>query len=403
MTKAKTEAVKIGPLRVAPHIRDGEPSGRWLLDLPPHVSPDGKRVRKFFATKTEATTEAKRLLRELQLDGAISGLAPKLSGITFSELSKKWLQAQADRVATGKKRPRSLESDAQRMVHLLAHFGEKDIQRIAAADLVAYQKKAIATRAPATVNADIRLFKTVMLFAADKDLIGKVPRTDPIPEPRKRLDLPTMEEVRTILSHLPARTSLLVRFLAETGCRKGEAFNLEWTDIRRDEQLVIIRAKEGGWTPKTEHSNRDIPISKSLMDALMISKRAVADAAKEEGKDAPAFVFPGRGGGRTWDFRKALEKAIEKAKVTRDDKAMHINPHMLRKAFISWQKARGLDDAILQPHVGHAPGSKVTAQSYTHLSLAARRGAALDLSVANDLATDETPTTSKNDGIAANA
>jgi integrase len=403
VTKPKNEAVKVGPLRVAPHIRDGEASGKWMIDLPPHVSPDGKRKRVFLATKAAATAEAKRLLRELQLEGAIRGGGPKLAGVTFGELVKKWLEGQADRVATGKKRPRSLESDAQRMVHLLAHFGEMDIQRIVGADLAAYQKKAIAKRAPATVNADMRLLKTVMLFAADKDLIGKVPRIDPIPEPRKRLDLPTMPEVLSILSHLPTHTALLVRFLAETGCRKGEAFNLDWRDVRKDDQIVIIRPKDGGWTPKTAHSHRDIPVSKNLMDAMMLAKNAAADAAQAEGVEASPFVFPGRGGGRTWDFRKALVSAIVSAGVRRDDVPMHITPHMLRKAFISWQKARGLDDAILQPHVGHAPGSRVTAQSYTHLSLTARRGAALDLGVANDLAAVDGPAAPRKNEVAGKA
>ena len=111
-------------------------------------------------------------------------------------------------------------------------------------------------------------------------------------------------------------------------------------DQVRDRLGHAIRPKEGGWTPKTEQSNRDMPISKNLVDALRLHKAASGEAAKEHGEDAPTFVFPGSGEGRTWDFRKALEKAIEKANVTRDDKPMHINPHMLRKSFISWQKAR---------------------------------------------------------------
>jgi hypothetical protein len=37
---------------------------------------------------------------------------------------------------------------------------------------------------------------------------------------------------------------------------------------------------------------------------------------------------------------------------------------MLRKAHATWQKLRGIDDAFLQPRLGHARGSKVTATNY---------------------------------------
>jgi len=43
MTKAIQDATKIGPFRVAPRVRDGVATGRWMVDLPPHVSPTGKR------------------------------------------------------------------------------------------------------------------------------------------------------------------------------------------------------------------------------------------------------------------------------------------------------------------------------------------------------------------------
>ena len=50
-------------------VRD-ECTGAWLVDMPPHLSPTGKRTRLTFPTKSEGIAEAKRLLRELQLDGA---------------------------------------------------------------------------------------------------------------------------------------------------------------------------------------------------------------------------------------------------------------------------------------------------------------------------------------------
>lgn len=378
MTKAKNDAAKIGPFRIAPHVRAGTLTGRWIIDIPPHVSLSGKRERKFVETRSAATAEAKRLLRELQLDGALSGVGSRAAGITFSELSERWLRDQADRVATGKKRARSLESDAQRMRNLLAHLGGRDVERITSAAIVGYQKEALQKRSPATVNAEVRLAKTLLMFAADKNLIGRAPKIEPIPEPRKRLDLPTIDEMNAILSYLPNHTALLVRFLAETGCRKSEAFNLQWSDLRPEQGLVMIRSKDG-WTPKTVHSDRDVFVAPALMQALQAAQREARRNALAHGKQIPQWVFPGRGGVRITDFEKALAGAVKRAGVFRDGKPMHITPHMLRKANATWLKQRGVDDGLLQPHLGHAPGSRVTARSYVHLPADALRATVIDL------------------------
>ncbi|GJD81219.1 tyrosine-type recombinase/integrase [Methylobacterium gregans] len=378
MTKAKNESLKIGPFRIAPHVRAGALTGAWLIDLPPHVSPSGKRERRFVETKSAATAEAKRLLRDLQLDEALSGMGRKAAGITLAELSERWLQEQADRVATGKKRARSLESDAQRMRNLLVHLGLRDVEHITAAEIVRYQKAALEKRSPATVNAEVRLAKTLLLFAADKNLIGRAPKVEPIPEPRKRLNLPTIDEMNAILAHLPTRTGLLVRFLAETGCRKSEAFNLEWSDLCPEQGLAMIRSKDG-WTPKTAHSDRDVFLAPALVQALQEAHRDARSAALAHGKQISRWVFPGRGGVRITDFEKALAAAVKQAGVFRDGKPMHITPHMLRKANATWLKQRGVDDGLLQPHLGHAPGSRVTARSYVHLPADALRATVIDL------------------------
>jgi integrase len=379
MTAPKSDTIKVGPFRVAPHVRNGGLTGRWLIDLPAHVSPSGKRHRTFLETKTAAIAEAKRLLRDLQLDGAIRGYGPKLSGVSFSAVAQRWTEMQIDRVATNKKREISLRTHAFRLKSLLLALAPMDVANIASADIVTYQKSRLAAgRAPATVNSETRLLRQVLTWAADHDLVARVPKIEPIPEPRKRLSVPTTDEVLAVIEALPPRLALLVRFLAETGCRKGEAFALEWADIDEIDRLVMIRRKEG-WTPKTAHSIRDIPLGPSLLVALMEARGEAKRFADEHGTEINPLVFPGRGGGRMWDFKKALATAIQKAGIARNDAAMHITPHMLRKANATWLKMRGIDDSLLQPRFGHAPGSRVTAHNYVHLPTAAMRGTVIDL------------------------
>ncbi len=379
MTKPKIKPIKVGPFRVAPFVRDGALTGKWLIDLPPHTSPNGKRARLYLDSKTAATAEAKRLLRELQLDGVIKGYGPAPVGISFSELSKRWIEEQSDRVLTNKKRKISLETHAFRLKALLGQLGTKDIAALTAHDIVCYQKFRLEDgRSPATINSETRLFRQIMSWATDHQLLARQIKIEPIPEPRKRLSVPTIEEVLRIIEALPPRTGLLVRFLAETGCRKGEAFALQWSDIDPTNSLVMIRRKEG-WTPKTESSDRDVPIGPRLVQALQDSHKEAKKVALTKGVQLSQYVFPGRKGVKITDIDKALATAVLKAGVLRDGSPMRLTPHMLRKAHATWQKERGVADTLLQPRLGHAPGSGVTARHYVHHSADALRATVIDL------------------------
>lgn len=59
------------------------------------------------------------------------------------------------------------------------------------------------------------------------------------------------------------------------------------------------------------------------MSALIASKAE----AEKNGHPRPSLVFLGHGGGPVRGFRKSMEKAIGKAKVTRDRAAPHSAGH----------------------------------------------------------------------------
>lgn len=379
MAKPKSDPQKFGPFTVRPHVRDGELSGRWTLDIPPHISPDRKRQRRAFPTKTEATDEAKRLLRELQIDGVIRGYGPKLANLTFAELSKAWLDEQGDRVATGKKRASTLVTDGYKLKALSAKFASFDVAKIGDKEIVEYQAERVAAGcAPPTINGETGILLQLLKWGHDKGFVGRLPKAESIPVPIKRVDIPTPAEMTKILDALPPKTALLVRFLAETGCRKGEAFALEWSDIDEANELVSIRRKEG-FTPKTRHSDRDIPITKSLLTALAAARKDERKKALAARVEPPRWVFPGKGGVQRVDFRKALASAIKKAKITRRDAPLKLTPHALRKAMATWLHLQGVSDAILQPRLGHAPGSRVTASTYVKVTTDDMRRVVIDL------------------------
>nr|WP_272951723.1 tyrosine-type recombinase/integrase [Sinorhizobium fredii] len=181
-----------------------------------------------------------------------------------------------------------------------------------------------------------------------------------------------------IMDALGEQRALLVRFLAETGVRKTEAYTLEWSDLDTANQLVSIRRKDG-FTPKTRHSDRDIPISASLCEALSAAKRAVRAKAMKAGETPPALVFPGRFGGKLVNIRRALASAVKKAGVKRNGQPLKLSPHVLRKAMATWLHVRGVPDALLQPRLGHAPGSRVTKSVYVKVTTEDMRASVIDL------------------------
>ena len=56
-----SKTTKVGPYRIAPHVRAGRLTGRWFLDIPRSIA--GRRLRKLFANREEAIQAAKDLIR----------------------------------------------------------------------------------------------------------------------------------------------------------------------------------------------------------------------------------------------------------------------------------------------------------------------------------------------------
>jgi integrase len=304
--------------------------------------------------------------------------------LSFASCADRWLQDQLDRVETQKKRCTTLTTDRFKLAALKRHFSTCAVSSIGTADVVRYQKQRLtAGRKPPTINGEVALLKQVLSWLAEQGAIDRIPKIEQIPVRRTRVELPTMAEVAQILERLPDRVSLLVRLLAETGCRKSEAFALEWSDVRSDLGVIMIRRKEG-FTPKTDHSDRDVPVGPALFEALEEAKRRARASALQRGEPMSVLVFPGRTGGRMHNFSKALATAIKAADVKRNDKPLHLNAKAFRKAHVTWQKQRGVDDSLLQPRIGHAPGSRVTAAIYTHVMSEAARSIILNLPLAGE-------------------
>lgn len=271
-------------------------------------------------------------------------------------------------------------NQAFRLKNLLAELGPLDVAKITAATLIAYQKTRLdAGRSAPTINSETTCFTQIFRWAREHDLVSRVPKIEAIPVPRKRVDLPTIDELIRVLECLPPRIALLVRTTAETGCRKSEIFNLEIDDLDEANAIVRVWDKEGGWRTKNDSSCREIPVSPALMSDLVQVATEARKEAMAMGWPNQNLIFPGKGGVIMTSYRKTLATAIKAAGVTRNGAALHVTPHDLRRAHATYLKRRGVDDMLLQARLGHVPGSKVTAQAYVHLTTDDQRSAVIDL------------------------
>jgi len=338
--------------------------------IPPHLSSDGKRHRELFDSKRAAKVEAHRRQNEIIRPHFNLHNRPQFVGMRLDEATKHWCARQEGRVALNKKRKSSLVTSLHRLKAVLDFMGTDDIGFIDEERLEQYQTyRQKNGKRPATINSELSVAISVLKWAKIKKFIFEVPQVEQLPVVLEDIEVPTQDEVNRIIRALPDRLKPLVKFMAETGCRSGEAFNLTWHDIDEINGIAHIRLKENGWAPKNPKSGRRVPLGSELLKAL----RELPKAGK--------YLFASRDNPNKPknNFRKALKTAVNKAQIIRHGQPMHITPHLLRKAYITWQKERGTDEAIIQPLVGHAKGSKITSRYYMHFSDKYKREALLEL------------------------
>ena len=245
---------------------------------------------------------------------------------------------------------------------------------------MAYQKWRIdAGRKPQTINGEVGTFGLVMRWSVDNDYRDDVPKVEQIPTPRKPVVVPTREETVGVIRALPSRLQPVLWFIAETGCRKGEALYLTWDCVDEVNGFVEIKSKDG-WTPKTQQSERSIPLSPELLKAIR--------GLPKKGR----YVFPGATPDTPINtFRKALNRAVTTANIRRNGKRVHLTLHTFRKAYATWQAMRGVNESVLQELLGHAAGSRVTKKYYVHPTDEAKRAAVIELPIVEHIGNTNAP------------
>ena len=204
-----------------------------------------------------------------------------------------------------------------------------------------------------TINNELKTLSTMRTFAADHPEHGSVPviKLRALKEIGKgRVSYWTEAQVvalyRVCSEDVRGRRLLpILVFLANTGCRKGEAIHAQrrWVDL--DKAMLRISPNEH-WQPKS-NLPREVPISDALLPFLNAKGRSLEFVfTSSTGK--PYRCFPNK------TFRRLVEAA-----------GLVGGPHMLRHSFASAFLAETPDMFLLSQLLGHSH-EKIT-KLYAHL------------------------------------
>ncbi len=227
------------------------------------------------------------------------------------------------------------------------------LSAVSYAEVAAWVQRLTASGlAPATVRYAHRVLSLILAHAVRDGRMSRNP-ADGVRLPRVVREEPVFLDHDQVaaLAHACGRYGLLVRFLAYTGLRWGEASALRVSrldSLRRRVTVAVAFAEVGGelveGTPQN-HQRRSVPIPRFLVDEL---------AAHVAGRRPDELVFTAPNGGplRNTNFRSRIfQPAAESVGLA------GVTPHDLRHTAASPAVAAGVNVKAVQRMPGHASAS----------------------------------------------
>ncbi|MDR2924459.1 MAG: site-specific integrase [Azoarcus sp.] len=259
----------------------------------------------------------------------------------------------------GQMRPVLPERDRYSFKHLHAFFGGRQMSAIRRCDVRAY----IACRQAAgvkisTVQRELRLFSAAAnLFRVEHGLDGLAnPAANLcISKQPGRVRWITREQAGNLVleaeryakrPHFP----VFLRLALNTGCRRGELLNLEWSRISLDQALLVLEPEQN-----KSHRRRSVPLN---LDALAALKR-MRHWQAEHGVNS-RYVFGYEGGRRIGCLKTAMRGALQRAGID------NFRIHDLRHTFANWLVMQGESIYVVKDLLGHANVEQT--EIYAHLA-----------------------------------
>lgn len=337
--------------------------------------PNGKKVLVTIGStqvfSLDTAREDARKLRELHDQGkdARTHMKEQRSAHDIEALAQLWSDEYKDKLKPSTQR--SYASIIKCII--IPGIGKRLVKDLDRASVMALYRKELKKH-PIGANRMIQVLSRLMDIAEKED--WKPLNTNPCfkfeknPESNSSRILTAAELARleASMAGLEAAGKLdqvaadLLRFLALSGLRTGEAANLKWKDIDLNKNTMTFtehKTDKGGKTPKV------LPLNQPLRDILQ----------RRAGVKLGALVFPGmrvgkaaKGAGKTEHGPiQGLRKMWLRILAVKTCKLADATPHDLRRAFMTTCTELGYPPSIGDTLLGHSLG-KIT-DTYTRLSV----------------------------------
>ena len=327
--------------------------GVWYIDY----SFNGRRVRKKVGTSKKM---AELALKEIELRIAKSEflgiIEPKR--MVVDNLCDEYLK-----FSKSSKTAKSHTRDITSIKNLLGEFSGKLISDITSHALESYMNKRKGIVTPATVNREISCMKHMFTKAVQWGYLSDNPimSVKRFKEPPARVRYLADGEIDKLLSCCNEHLKSIVITALNTGMRKGEILNLQWSDVDMKNRIITLRKTKNNET-------RTIPINDWLLDELKSTGQQINDQ----------YVFCHENGKPYDDIKTGFKGAVRRAGIK------NFRFHDLRHTFASRLVMAGVDIRTVQELMGHKD-TKMT-MKYSHLSDAHLREAVKRLGNGTDLA-----------------
>jgi integrase len=377
-------------------------TGTWFFVVDVGLKPDGTRrqaYRRGFRTKAEAQKELDRLRGDRRDGTFVSPIRQNFGDFLIND----WLPTIQRELA------RSTWEDYDRKVrnHVLPHLGRIPIQAL---DAVALNRlythllehgRLLGTQSPGLKPRTVRYIHTIVHAALDDALRWRRIKLNPADQanpPSSSESKPpemkawTREQLLSFLALCEGdRYYYPWFFLATTGCRRGEALGLRWTDLSlaempahasiRQECIPLTKpsgkGREGHLVARTKGDKpRVIELDRQTV-AVLRAWKAMQDRERElvgAGYQDHGLVFC-RPDGKPYHpeaFSKTFDRRLLQPRFAG---LPTIRLHDLRHTWATLALVAGVDIRMVSERLGHS-NILITSNTYQHVIKGMQAGAA---------------------------
>lgn len=343
--------------------KDGSWEARYSLG----VDANGKQIRKsiYGKSRQEVSKRLTKILNEINMNVYIDP-----SKLTIREWIEIWLKDYKKNSVS----PKTYESYKEMLDrHIIPHLKDVYLK-----DLRAEQIQVVFNKMKGLSDRTIKYTKTIFNMALKRAKKSKLISDNPcdyieLPKgkPKKEIVIFTEEQQQEFLKAIDGHQyQVPFLLLISTGLRVGELLALTWNDVDTKNNTINVnktlsRTDEELFNPpKTDTSNRVIPILPVIMESLKSHKVQQNIIKLKAGKDYNSnnLVFTNIFGYPVSfsSFSKSLKRLLKKNGLP------ELSPHKLRHTFATRGLESGMDMKELQILLGHST-MKLTSDTYTHV------------------------------------